>query len=86
MARLAARKVPYDLRRLRDRGPTPGDWQLFFFDPNGARIEIDLPADEPELGEQSPNDATHHHQRQEHRRQRQGDRSDGEADLASTVE
>lgn len=48
VARLTARNVPYDLRRLSEGGPTPGDWQLFFFDPNGARIEIDLPADEPD--------------------------------------
>jgi catechol 2,3-dioxygenase-like lactoylglutathione lyase family enzyme len=48
LARLTACSVPYDLRRLPEGGPTPGDWQLFFFDPNGARIEIDLPASEPD--------------------------------------
>src|SRR5215471_8728647 len=34
--RLAAANVPYDLRRQ----PASGVWQLFFFDPNGARVEL----------------------------------------------
>lgn len=38
VGKLKANGVAYDLRRL------PGDrtWQLFFFDPNGAKIEIDF--------------------------------------------
>lgn len=37
--RLNARGIAYELRRL------PGDfnvWQLFFLDPNGARVELDF--------------------------------------------
>jgi hypothetical protein len=34
--------VPYDLRRL----PGDGGWQLFFSDPNGARVELDFDAAE----------------------------------------
>jgi len=30
--------VPYDLRRQ----PESRVWQLFFFDPNGARVELDF--------------------------------------------
>ena len=36
--RLDAARVPYDLRRQ----PESRVWQLFFFDPNGARIELDF--------------------------------------------
>jgi len=42
IAKLEARGLPYDCRRLPDRGT----WQLFFHDPNGARIEMDFAADE----------------------------------------
>ena len=38
VARLKAAKVEYELRRL----PEYGTWQLFFFDPNGAKVEIDF--------------------------------------------
>jgi catechol 2,3-dioxygenase-like lactoylglutathione lyase family enzyme len=42
--RLDAAKVPYDLRRQ----PESNVWQLFFFDPNGARVELDFdPAEAP---------------------------------------
>jgi catechol 2,3-dioxygenase-like lactoylglutathione lyase family enzyme len=47
--RLAAANVPYDLRRQ----PASGVWQLFFFDPNGARVELDFDPSEPK-----PTDAT----------------------------
>jgi catechol 2,3-dioxygenase-like lactoylglutathione lyase family enzyme len=40
--RLESSKVPYDLRRQ----PESGVWQMFFFDPNGARIELDFDAGE----------------------------------------
>ncbi len=40
--RLSAAGIAYDLRRL----PGSGPWQLFFFDPNGARVELDFAADE----------------------------------------
>lgn len=41
--RLEAAGIAYDLRRLPGEGP----WQLFFFDPNGARVELDFAKDEP---------------------------------------
>lgn len=41
--RLDDRNVAYDLRRL----PDSGIWQLFCFDPNGARVEMDFAAGEP---------------------------------------
>ena len=49
VAKLKQRDVKYELRRL----PEYGTWQLFFFDPNNARVEIDFdksetgPADAP---------------------------------------
>jgi catechol 2,3-dioxygenase-like lactoylglutathione lyase family enzyme len=46
IAKLKERKLAYDLRRLPEGGPGAGVWQLFFLDPNGARVEIDLPATE----------------------------------------
>jgi catechol 2,3-dioxygenase-like lactoylglutathione lyase family enzyme len=42
--RLRAAKVPFDLFRQ----PDSRIWQLFFFDPNGARVELDFdPSEEP---------------------------------------
>jgi hypothetical protein len=38
VARLEAKGIAYDLRRL----PAYGTWQLFFFDPNNAKVEIDF--------------------------------------------
>lgn len=46
ISRLAERKVAYDLRRVPEGGANAGVWQLFFQDPNGARIEVDLDASE----------------------------------------
>ena len=46
VARLRARGVAFDLKRTPDGGSAPGVWQLFFHDPNGARIEIDFAASE----------------------------------------
>ena len=43
VAKLKATKVEYELRRL----PEYGTWQLFFFDPNGAKVEIDFDRSEP---------------------------------------
>ena len=37
-----ARKLPYQCRRL----VGAGTWQVFFFDPNGARVELDFAAEE----------------------------------------
>lgn len=37
-ARFDARGVPYDLRRQAGAGT----WQLFSFDPNGAKVELDF--------------------------------------------
>lgn len=36
--------IAYDLHRLKDLEI----WQLFFHDPDGAKIELDFPANEPE--------------------------------------
>jgi catechol 2,3-dioxygenase-like lactoylglutathione lyase family enzyme len=38
VAKLKAKSVPYELRRL----PEYRTWQLFFHDPNQAKIEIDF--------------------------------------------
>ena len=43
IAKLVARNVEHTCRRL----PGAGTWQLFFFDPNGARVELDFDAAEP---------------------------------------
>jgi catechol 2,3-dioxygenase-like lactoylglutathione lyase family enzyme len=42
VAKLKAKNVAYELRKL----PAYGTWQLFFFDPNGAKVEIDFDAAE----------------------------------------
>ena len=41
-ARFDAAGVKYDLRRQ----VGTGTWQLFYFDPNGARVELDFDAAE----------------------------------------
>jgi len=41
--KLERRGIAHDCRRL--AGATT--WQLFFHDPNGARVELDFPGDEP---------------------------------------
>ena len=46
--KLKQRGVKFELRRL----PHYGTWQLFFFDPNNARVEIDF-----DKSEQGPADA-----------------------------
>jgi len=38
VGRLKARGISYDLRRQAESGT----WQLFCFDPNGARVELDF--------------------------------------------
>jgi catechol 2,3-dioxygenase-like lactoylglutathione lyase family enzyme len=43
VAKLKQKGVKYELRRL----PEYGTWQLFFFDPNDAKIEIDYDPAEP---------------------------------------
>ncbi len=43
VAKLKARGIAYELRKL----PAYGTWQLFFYDPNGAKVEIDFDAAEP---------------------------------------
>ena len=50
-AKLKARGIKYDLRRLPENGHAAGLWQLFFFDPSGARVEIDFAASETVEGE-----------------------------------
>jgi len=43
VAKLKAKGIEYELRQL----PAYGTWQLFFHDPNSAKIEIDFDAAEP---------------------------------------
>ena len=43
VSRLRGRDIPHDLRKL----PSYGTWQLFFLDPNGAKVEIDFDPAEP---------------------------------------
>jgi catechol 2,3-dioxygenase-like lactoylglutathione lyase family enzyme len=38
VAKLKSKSIPYELRRL----PEYGTWQLFFHDPNNAKVEIDF--------------------------------------------
>ena len=38
VGKLKARGLAYELRRL----PGYGTWQLFFYDPNGAKVELDF--------------------------------------------
>jgi len=42
VAGLTAQSIAYDLRRQ----PESGTWQLFCFDPSGARVELDFDAGE----------------------------------------
>ena len=51
VARLKERGIKYDLRRLPEPGHAGGLWQLFFFDPSGARVEIDFAASETVEGQ-----------------------------------
>ena len=44
--RLKARGVALELRRLPEMPSDGGTWQLFFRDPNGARVEIDFAGSE----------------------------------------
>jgi catechol 2,3-dioxygenase-like lactoylglutathione lyase family enzyme len=46
ISKLRARGLKYDLRRVPQGGAAAGVWQLFFSDPNNARVEIDFPASE----------------------------------------
>lgn len=45
-AALKERGIAYDLRRVPEGGAAAGMWQLFFYDLNGARVEIDFAATE----------------------------------------
>lgn len=47
LALLTSRNIPHTCRRQSGSGV----WQVFFFDPNGARVELDFAADEPHHGE-----------------------------------
>lgn len=44
VSKLKRRNLKYDLRQ---QGET-GAWQLFFYDPNGAKVELDFAKEEPE--------------------------------------
>ena len=46
LVKLRAYGLTYDLRRLPGGGHAAGVWQLFFHDPNSARVEIDFAATE----------------------------------------
>jgi catechol 2,3-dioxygenase-like lactoylglutathione lyase family enzyme len=48
--KLKRHHIEYELRRL----PGYGTWQLFFFDPNGAKVEIDFDAAEQGPAEAKP--------------------------------
>jgi len=41
--KLKSRGIEYDLRRVDASNP----WQLFFLDPNGAKVELDFDSSEP---------------------------------------
>ena len=43
LALLTSRNIAHTCRRQ----PGAGTWQVFFFDPNGARVELDFAPDEP---------------------------------------
>jgi catechol 2,3-dioxygenase-like lactoylglutathione lyase family enzyme len=45
VAKLKAKDMPYILRRVANSND--GVWQLFFTDPNGAKVEYDFDAAEP---------------------------------------
>lgn len=42
-----ARLKQHDIHHACRRQVDSGVWQVFFFDPNGARVELDFAADEP---------------------------------------
>ena len=44
LALLASRNIPHTCRRQAGSGV----WQVLFFDPNGARVELDFAASEPQ--------------------------------------
>ena len=46
VAMLKGQGIKYDLRKQ----PDSGVWQLFCFDPSGARVELDFAPDEPAPG------------------------------------
>jgi hypothetical protein len=46
VARLKAKNLPYELRRLPQGGFGEGIWQLFFHDPSGAKVELDFAPNE----------------------------------------
>ena len=42
IGKLKARDIKYDLRRVPEGGYAAGVWQVFFLDPNGAKVELDF--------------------------------------------
>ena len=44
--KLKARNIKYDLRRVPEGGYAAGVWQVFFNDPNGAKVELDFAKEE----------------------------------------
>jgi hypothetical protein len=46
IVKLKARDIKYDLRRVPEGGYAAGIWQVFFNDPNGAKVELDFAKEE----------------------------------------
>src|SRR5215470_2184308 len=46
VSKLKARNIKYDLRRVPEGGYAAGVWQVFFHDPNGAKVELDFAKEE----------------------------------------
>jgi catechol 2,3-dioxygenase-like lactoylglutathione lyase family enzyme len=46
IGKLKARNIKYDLRRVPEGGYAAGVWQVFFLDPNGAKVELDFAKEE----------------------------------------
>jgi hypothetical protein len=46
VGKLKARNIKYDLRRVPEGGYAAGVWQIFFHDPNGAKVELDFAKEE----------------------------------------
>ena len=44
--KLKAHDIKYDLRRVPEGGYAAGMWQVFFNDPNGAKVELDFAKEE----------------------------------------
>ena len=50
VGKLKERDIKYDLRRVPEGGYAAGVWQIFFLDPNGAKVELDFAKEETGTG------------------------------------